>query len=146
MTILVTGTAGFIGSHVAMRLLDRGERVIGFDNLNDYYDVALKQARLARFRDHPNYVHVHADLANRAAVEACFAQHRPTRVVHLAAQAGVRYAAENPHVYVGSNVTGFLHILGRFRAVKFSPLHDSYARERDSVARAKLCKWRPVCS
>ena len=111
MTILVTGTAGFIGSNVAMRLLDRGERVVGLDNLNDYYDVALKRARLARFEGHPGYVHVHADLADRAAVEACFAQHRPTRVVNLAAQAGVRYAAENPHVYVSSNVTGFLHIL-----------------------------------
>ncbi|MBL0040320.1 MAG: NAD-dependent epimerase [Xanthomonadales bacterium] len=111
MTTLVTGTAGFIGSNVAMRLLARGERVIGLDNLNDYYDVNLKRARLARFADHPNYVHVHADLADRAAVEACFATHRPTRVVNLAAQAGVRYAAENPHVYVSSNVTGFLHIL-----------------------------------
>ena len=111
MTTLITGTAGFIGSNVAMRLLARGERVIGFDNLNDYYDVALKKARLARFADHPNYVHVQADLADRAAVEACFATHRPTRVVNLAAQAGVRYAAENPHVYVSSNVTGFLHIL-----------------------------------
>ena len=111
MTTLITGTAGFIGSNVAMRLLARGERVIGFDNLNDYYDVALKKARLARFADHPNYVHVQADLADRAAVEACFATHRPTRVVHLAAQAGVRYAAENPHVYVSSNVTGFLHVL-----------------------------------
>ncbi len=111
MTTLVTGTAGFIGSNVAMRLLARGERVIGLDNLNDYYDVNLKRARLARFGDHPDYVHVQADLADRAAVEACFATHRPTRVVHLAAQAGVRYAAENPHVYVSSNVTGFLHVL-----------------------------------
>ena len=111
MTILITGTAGFIGSNVAMRLLARGERVIGLDNLSDYYDVNLKRARLARFADHPDYVHVQADLADRAAVEACFATHRPTRVVHLAAQAGVRYAAENPHVYVSSNVTGFLHVL-----------------------------------
>ena len=111
MTTLVTGTAGFIGSHVAMRLLDRGERVVGLDNLNDYYDVSLKQARLARFRDHPNYVHVHADLADRDAMEACFATHRPARVVHLAAQAGVRYAAQNPHVYASSNITGFLHVL-----------------------------------
>ncbi|MBL0029983.1 MAG: NAD-dependent epimerase [Rhodanobacteraceae bacterium] len=111
MTTLITGTAGFIGSNVAMRLLARGERVIGLDNLSDYYDVNLKRARLARFADHPNYVHVYADLADRAAVEACFATHRPTRVVNLAAQAGVRYAAENPHVYVSSNVTGFLHIL-----------------------------------
>jgi UDP-glucuronate 4-epimerase len=111
MKVLVTGTAGFIGSHVALKLLERGDEVIGFDSLNDYYDVRLKQARLARFIDHPNYSHVHADLADRAAVEAVFAAHKPQRVVNLAAQAGVRYAAENPHVYVASNVTGFLHIL-----------------------------------
>ena len=111
MKVLVTGTAGFIGSHVAQVLLARGDTVIGFDSLNDYYDVTLKQARLARFIDHPNYIHVQADLADRAAVEQVFAQHKPGRVINLAAQAGVRYAAENPHVYVASNVTGFLHIL-----------------------------------
>ena len=111
MKILVTGPAGFIGSHVAMRLLERGDEVIGFDNLSDYYDVNLKKARLARFADHPNYTHIHADLADRAAVEAAFATHQPQRVINLAAQAGVRYAAQNPHVYVSSNVTGFLHIL-----------------------------------
>ena len=111
MKVLVTGTAGFIGSHVAVRLLERGDEVIGFDNLNDYYDVSLKQARLARLLDKPGYTHVAADLADRAAVEQAFATHKPERVVHLAAQAGVRYAAENPHVYVQSNVTGFLHIL-----------------------------------
>lgn len=111
MRILVTGTAGFIGSHLAMRLLERGDEVIGFDNLSDYYDVTLKQARLARFMDHPGYTHIQADLADRDAVEAAFATHKPQRVVNLAAQAGVRYAAQNPHVYVSSNVTGFLHIL-----------------------------------
>lgn len=111
MSILVTGSAGFIGSHVVLRLLERGERVIGLDNLSDYYDVELKKARLARFIDHPGYTHVHADLADRAAVDAAFAAHRPGRVVNLAAQAGVRYAAENPHVYVSTNVTGFLHVL-----------------------------------
>jgi UDP-glucuronate 4-epimerase len=108
---LVTGSAGFIGSHVAHRLLDRGERVVGFDNLNDYYDVSLKRARLARLLERPGYTHVEADLADRAEVESLFATHRPMRVAHLAAQAGVRYAAENPHVYVSSNVTGFLHVL-----------------------------------
>jgi UDP-glucuronate 4-epimerase len=111
MKVLVTGTAGFIGSHVALKLLERGDDVIGLDNLNDYYDVKLKKARLARFMEHPRYTHVHADLADRAAMEQAFATHTPQRVVHLAAQAGVRYAAENPHVYVSSNVTGFLHIL-----------------------------------
>ena len=111
MKVLVTGTAGFIGSHVAMRLLERGDDVVGVDNLNDYYDVTLKQARLDRFRHHPRYTHVHADIADRAAMESLFATHRPQRVVHLAAQAGVRYAAENPHIYVSSNVTGFLHVL-----------------------------------
>ena len=111
MRVLVTGTAGFIGSHVAIRLLERGNEVIGFDNLSDYYDVGIKKARLARFGDHPNYTHIHADLADRASVESVFATYQPQRVVHLAAQAGVRYAAQNPHVYVSSNVTGFLHIL-----------------------------------
>src|SRR5580700_6460351 len=100
MKILVTGTAGFIGSHVALRLLERGDEVIGFDNLNDYYDVNLKKARLARFMDHPRYAHVHGDLADRSAVEGAFKAHKPQRVINLAAQAGVRYAAENPHVYV----------------------------------------------
>jgi UDP-glucuronate 4-epimerase len=111
MKVLVTGTAGFIGSHVAIRLLERGDHVVGVDNLSDYYDVNLKKARLARFQDHPNYTHIHADLADRAAIESAFATHGPQRVINLAAQAGVRYAAENPHVYVDSNVTGFLHIL-----------------------------------
>ena len=111
MKVLVTGTAGFIGSHLAMRLLARGDDVVGFDNMSDYYDVTLKRARLARFIDHPNYTHIEADLADRGAVEAAFATHKPQRVVNLAAQAGVRYAAQNPHVYVSSNVTGFLHVL-----------------------------------
>ena len=111
MNVLVTGTAGFIGSNVAQRLLARGDEVVGIDNLNDYYDVTLKQARLDRFIGHPDYVHVQADLADRAAVAQAFATHKPDRVINLAAQAGVRYAAENPHVYVQSNVVGFLHIL-----------------------------------
>jgi UDP-glucuronate 4-epimerase len=111
MKILVTGTAGFIGSHVAMRLLERGDHVIGIDNLSDYYDVNLKKARLARFAEHPNYTHSTADLADRAAIESAFATHTPQRVINLAAQAGVRYAAQNPHIYVSTNVTGFLHII-----------------------------------
>lgn len=111
MKILVTGTAGFIGSHVAAQLLARGDTVIGLDNLNDYYDVSLKQARLAPLLAHAGYTHDYADLADREAIERLFAVHKPERVIHLAAQAGVRYAATNPHVYVQSNVTGFLHIL-----------------------------------
>ena len=111
MTTLVTGSAGFIGSHVVQRLLERGETVVGLDCLNDYYDVELKKARLARFIDHPNFIDARVDLADRAAVEAVFDTHKPAKVVNLAAQAGVRYAAENPHVYVASNVTGFLHVL-----------------------------------
>lgn len=111
MKILVTGSAGFIGSHVAHALLARGDEVVGLDNLNDYYDVTLKQARLARLLDKPGYHHISADLADRPAIERAFSAHRPQRVVHLAAQAGVRYAAENPHVYVQSNVVGFLHVL-----------------------------------
>ena len=111
MKALVTGTAGFIGSHVAMRLLERGDEVVGIDNLSDYYDVELKKARLARFSGNPAYRHEPVDLADRAAVEAVFARHKPQRVINLAAQAGVRYAAENPHIYVSTNVTGFLHVI-----------------------------------
>jgi UDP-glucuronate 4-epimerase len=108
---MITGSAGFIGSATTLRLLERGDTVIGVDCLNDYYDPALKRARLARHIDHPNYVQLTIDLADRGAMEAAFAEHRPNRVINLAAQAGVRYAAENPHIYVQSNVTGFLHVL-----------------------------------
>jgi len=111
MKVMVTGSAGFIGSATTLRLLERGDEIIGVDNLNEYYDVSLKRARLARHQDHARYTHVHADLADRAAIEAAFATHAPQRVINLAAQAGVRYAAVNPHVYVASNLTGFLHIL-----------------------------------
>ena len=111
MKVLVTGSAGFIGSALALRLLERGDEVVGVDNLSPYYDVELKRARLARFAEHPAYNHFEADLAHRDHMERAFAEHRPQRVVNLAAQAGVRYAMENPHVYVSSNVTGFLHVL-----------------------------------
>ena len=111
MKVLLTGTAGFIGSTLAIKLLERGDAVVGIDNLSDYYDVDLKKARLARFADHPRYIHITADLADRTAIERVFKQHKPQRVVNLAAQAGVRYAAQNPHVYVSSNITGFLHVL-----------------------------------
>ena len=108
---LVTGAAGFIGSHTAHRLLDRGDEVVGFDNVNDYYDPTLKEARLARLAVRDGFRLVRGDLADRGAVERLFAQARPARVIHLAAQAGVRYSLTNPHTYVDSNLTGFLHIL-----------------------------------
>lgn len=111
MKVLITGSAGFIGSHVAQKLLLRGDEVVGIDNLNDYYSVELKKARLARLNNHPHYTHVYGDLADRGTVEKLFETYQPQRVVNLAAQAGVRYAAENPHVYIASNVTGFLHVL-----------------------------------
>jgi UDP-glucuronate 4-epimerase len=109
--VLVTGSAGFVGSALTLELLARGDEVVGVDSLNDYYDVSLKKARLARHLDHPRYQHVHADLADRSAIEAVFARHQPLRVVNLAAQAGVRHAIVNPHIYVSSNLTGFLHVL-----------------------------------
>lgn len=111
MKVLVTGSAGFIGSTLTLRLLDRGDTVIGIDNHNDYYDPAIKEARLARFADHPNYTHLRIDLADRKAIDACFKEHRPERVVNLAAQAGVRYSIENPLAYIDSNIVGFTHIL-----------------------------------
>jgi UDP-glucuronate 4-epimerase len=111
MRILVTGAAGFIGYHTAARLLDQGHDVIGFDNLSPYYDVSLKEARLARLKEHARFRFLQADLADRTVVEATFAEERPERVIHLAAQAGVRYSIEQPHAYISSNVTGFLHVL-----------------------------------
>jgi len=111
MKILVTGAAGFIGSALALRLLDRGDTVVGIDNHNDYYDPAIKEARLARFSSHPNYSHLRIDLADRKAIDNCFASHQPERVVNLAAQAGVRYSIENPMAYIDSNIVGFAHIL-----------------------------------
>lgn len=116
--VLVTGSAGFIGFHTAQRLLARGETVIGVDNLNAYYDPALKQARLARLQAHPAYSHHTLDLANRPGMAALFARHAPRRIVHLGAQAGVRYSLEHPESYVDSNVVGFLTVLEGARAVQ----------------------------
>ncbi|SEM94414.1 UDP-glucuronate 4-epimerase [Luteibacter sp. UNCMF331Sha3.1] len=111
MRILVTGSAGFVGSALTERLLARGDTVLGFDNHNDYYDPSLKEARLARFADHPAYTHWREDLADQAAVNRAFADFAPDRVVHLAAQAGVRYSLTHPHAYVQSNLVGFVNIL-----------------------------------
>jgi len=111
MKVLVTGAAGFIGSALSHRLLDRGDEVVGFDNLNPYYDPRLKQARLDRLLPKAGFHFVQASLEDRAAVDTVFAEQRPQRVVNLAAQAGVRYSLENPRAYIDSNIVGFLHIL-----------------------------------
>lgn len=115
MKTLVTGAAGFIGSALALRLLERGISVVGIDNHNNYYDPAIKEARLARHVNHPNYTHLRIDLADRQAMEVAFATHQPLRVVNLAAQAGVRYSIENPLAYIDSNIVGFAHILENCR-------------------------------
>jgi UDP-glucuronate 4-epimerase len=111
MKVLITGAAGFIGSTLALRLLARGDIVIGIDNHNNYYDPAIKEARLERFANHLKYTHLRIDLADREAIYDCFATYKPHRVVNLAAQAGVRYSMENPLAYIDSNIVGFAHIL-----------------------------------
>lgn len=111
MKVLVTGSAGFIGSALTLRLLARGDSVIGIDNHNNYYDPALKEARLARHVDHPNYSHIRMALEDRVGIKELFATHKPERVVNLGAQAGVRYSLENPLAYIDSNLVGFGHIL-----------------------------------
>jgi len=111
MKILVTGSAGFIGSALSLRLLERSDEVVGVDNLNDYYDVELKRARLARTLAYDGYTDLRLDIHDRAAVAAAFVERRPQRVVNLAAQAGVRYSIENPMAYVDTNLTGFANIL-----------------------------------
>ncbi|WP_372785067.1 NAD-dependent epimerase [Phenylobacterium sp.] len=125
MTILVTGSAGFIGFHLSRRLLERGDTVVGLDDLNSYYDPALKAARLAILEKHPAYRHARLDLADRDGVAALFAEVKPAAVVNLAAQAGVRYSLESPRTYVDSNVVGFLNILEGCRATQ--PKHLVYA-------------------
>ena len=117
-TILVTGAAGFIGSYVAARCLARGDRVVGLDNLNDYYDVSLKEARLARLMEHDRFEFVRLDISDREGMARLFARGDIGRVVHLAAQAGVRYSVQNPHVYVDANVVGFLNVLEGCRSAR----------------------------
>jgi len=111
MKILVTGAAGFIGSALSIRLLDRGDEVIGIDNLNDYYDPKLKKARMARHLDNPNFTHVDINLEDREGIKQLFEKEKPQGVVNLAAQAGVSYSIENPLAYVDTNLVGFAHIL-----------------------------------
>jgi UDP-glucuronate 4-epimerase len=135
--ILVTGSAGFIGSHVAHRLLDRGDRVVGVDNITPYYDPALKLARLARLEGREGYRHLKLDLADRDGTARLFVEMAPAGVVHLAAQPGVRYSLEHPHAYVDSNLVGFLNILEGCRAAK--PAHLVYASTSSAYgANAKL--------
>lgn len=125
MIYLVTGTAGFIGNAVALKLLQRGETVIGVDNLNDYYDVRLKQDRLKRICSSNGFIDERLDISDTESVANLFTRYCPNRVIHLAAQAGVRYSIENPHVYIDSNITGFLNILEGCR--RNSVEHLTYA-------------------
>ena len=111
MRVLITGAAGFIGSALSLRLIERGNIVVGLDNHNDYYDPAIKDARVARHLSHPNYTHLRVDLTDREAISEVFVAHKPQRVVNLAAQAGVRYSMENPLAYINSNIVGFAHVL-----------------------------------
>src|SRR5713101_5271706 len=110
-TVLVTGAAGFIGFHVAQRLLSDGHQIVGLDIVNSYYDPKLKEARLDILKRHSNFTFVKLDLANRASTKSLFAEHRFQTVVHLAAQACVRYSLENPHAYIDANVEGFINVL-----------------------------------
>ncbi len=111
MKILITGTAGFIGSTLAIKLLERGDEIIGIDNLNDYYDVNLKKARLERVKAFDKFTDIRADIEDKETMAKIFAEHKPERVVHLAAQAGVRYSLENPHAYIDANIQGHMNIL-----------------------------------
>jgi UDP-glucuronate 4-epimerase len=111
MSVLVTGAAGFIGFHTSKALLERGETVVGYDSITAYYDVTLKHARLAQLRRFPGFSFVEADLADTSAVNQVFADHKPDRVVHLGAQAGVRYSIDQPRAYIDANIVGFLNIL-----------------------------------
>ncbi|MDO8471337.1 MAG: GDP-mannose 4,6-dehydratase, partial [bacterium] len=118
MKILITGAAGFIGAALALRLLERGDAVHGIDNLNDYYDVALKEARLRRCQVYPNFSFTKLDIVDRAGMAGFFREHRFDAVMHLAAQAGVRHSIENPYAYIDANLVGFAHVLEGCRLSK----------------------------
>ena len=122
MKFLVTGAAGFIGFHVSQRLLTAGHQVVGIDNLNDYYDVSLKQARLDQIAQHPEFIFLKMDLADRQAISSLFEDHAFDRVIHLGAQAGVRYSIDNPHAYADANLIGHLNILEGCRHHKIGHL------------------------
>jgi UDP-glucuronate 4-epimerase len=140
MKVLVTGAAGFIGSDLALRLLERGDQVIGIDNLNDYYDPALKKARLARTADHPDFTDVRIDLEDRDGIAELFATQKPDAVVNLAAQAGVRYSLQNPHAYIDTNVAGFMNLLEGCRITVSSTWCTPPAAR--SMARTPRCRFR----
>ncbi len=119
MTVLITGAAGFIGFHISKALLKRGERIVGVDNLNDYYDTDLKESRLAALQEDRNFTFVHADIADRPAIESLMTANPDIdRIIHLAAQAGVRYSLENPYAYIESNIVGYLVLMEACRQLK----------------------------
>ena len=111
MKFLITGAAGFIGFHTSQYLLDRGDTVIGVDNINDYYDPSLKEARLSQLKDNDRFTFYKIDIIDKDAVNTIFETESPEHIIHLAAQAGVRYSIENPYAYIDSNITGFMNIL-----------------------------------
>jgi len=149
MKILVTGSAGFIGAATALRLLERGDEVVGLDNMNDYYDVSLKQARLDRLRPHRTFTFQHIDLADCTAMERLFAAERFSHVVHLGAQAGVRYSLQNPQSYIQSNIVGTTNVLEgcRHRQVQhlvYASSSSVYGAETALPYREQQCAGHPV--